>query len=406
MWNRIIVYGCLTFPVNLQWFQVLVPCWAATNACLLTHGILRDYRNTLLETNFLRSIPDIILKEFSLAHHKENEDQFHKLQGQVKPFSQEMTNKREVQFQCRHLRRIRRLWVLLYLWNYRRATWSDSKDSKFWSFNSTNSLILNHSWFGKYDSKMKWLPVLIFHRMLCCGSRKWRWLKQEEFEVLAIRFWKAFSKFSRYCTRRLLLFWNKIFQKSQLKKKVSLVEQKAQKEDRCLRGRQIAFMIYDYFRMTGAHDTVLDADLFSVTLHDDNIQEFDTRWDEVLLSVTKFHPMIPWKVCTIWEYVSPRNWKQYWNCTTWRFIRRCRFRTFESWKPWWRGWWRGVSIRNLGCETFDAGHWRIESGAVVNNRKGLIGVEGGKGTRYEESRRKQVRLQDEMALRERESTSR
>ena len=47
-------------------------------------------------------------------------------------------------------------------------------------------------------------------------------------------------------------------------------------------------MIYDYFRVTGAHDAVLDyADLFSVTLHDDNIQEFDTRWDEVLLSMTK-----------------------------------------------------------------------------------------------------------------------
>ena len=40
--------------------------------------------------------------------------------------------------------------------------------------------------------------------------------------------------------------------------------------------------------MTGAHDTVLDcADLFSVTLHDDNIQEFDTGWDEVLLSMSK-----------------------------------------------------------------------------------------------------------------------
>ena len=37
-------------------------------------------------------------------------------------------------------------------------------------------------------------------------------------------------------------------------------------------------MIYDYFRVTGAHDTVLDYDdLFSVTLRDDNIQEFDTR---------------------------------------------------------------------------------------------------------------------------------
>ena len=44
------------------------------------------------------------------------------------------------------------------------------------------------------------------------------------------------------------------------------------KEDRFLRGRQI-FMIYDYFRVTGAHDTVLDyADLFSVTLRDDIIQ--------------------------------------------------------------------------------------------------------------------------------------
>ena len=47
-------------------------------------------------------------------------------------------------------------------------------------------------------------------------------------------------------------------------------------------------MIYDYFRVTGAHDTVLDyADFFSITLLDDNIQEFETRWDEVLLSMSK-----------------------------------------------------------------------------------------------------------------------
>ena len=47
-------------------------------------------------------------------------------------------------------------------------------------------------------------------------------------------------------------------------------------------------MIYDYFRVTGAHDAVLDyADLFSVTLHDLCIQEFDTRWDEILPSMSK-----------------------------------------------------------------------------------------------------------------------
>ena len=50
-------------------------------------------------------------------------------------------------------------------------------------------------------------------------------------------------------------------------------------------------MIYDYFRVTGAHDAVLDhADLFSVTLRDDNVQEFDTIWDEILISMTKIPP--------------------------------------------------------------------------------------------------------------------
>ena len=37
-------------------------------------------------------------------------------------------------------------------------------------------------------------------------------------------------------------------------------------------------MVYDCFRVTGAHDAVLVyADLFSVTLRDDNVQEFDSR---------------------------------------------------------------------------------------------------------------------------------
>ena len=44
----------------------------------------------------------------------------------------------------------------------------------------------------------------------------------------------------------------------------------------------------DCFRAVGAHDTVLDYALFfSVTLHDENTQEFDTRWDEILLSMSK-----------------------------------------------------------------------------------------------------------------------
>ena len=77
-------------------------------------------------------------------------------------------------------------------------------------------------------------------------------------------------------------------QNSHFKKKVSLEEQKAQKEDRFLRGRQIAYMIYDYFRVTGAHDTILGyAGLISIPLRNDNVQHFDTKWNEVLLSMIK-----------------------------------------------------------------------------------------------------------------------
>ena len=46
------------------------------------------------------------------------------------------------------------------------------------------------------------------------------------------------------------------------------------------RGRQIAFMICEYFRVTGAHEAVLDySDLFCITLHGDDVQDFDTIWD-------------------------------------------------------------------------------------------------------------------------------
>ena len=45
---------------------------------------------------------------------------------------------------------------------------------------------------------------------------------------------------------------NKIIHNSHFKRRISLEEQKAQKQERFLRGRQIAYLIYDYFRVTGA----------------------------------------------------------------------------------------------------------------------------------------------------------
>ena len=81
---------------------------------------------------------------------------------------------------------------------------------------------------------------------------------------------------------------NRIIHNSHFKRKISLEERKAQKEDRFLRGRQIAYLIYDYFRVTGANDSVENyADLFTVVHRNDDIQEFHTKWDEILLSMTQ-----------------------------------------------------------------------------------------------------------------------
>ena len=47
-------------------------------------------------------------------------------------------------------------------------------------------------------------------------------------------------------------------------------------------------MIYEYFRVTGANDSVENnADLFTIGLR---IQEFDSKWDGIVLSMTKIPP--------------------------------------------------------------------------------------------------------------------
>ena len=84
---------------------------------------------------------------------------------------------------------------------------------------------------------------------------------------------------------------NRIIHNSHFERRVSLEEQKAQKEDRFLRGRQIAYLIYEYFRVTGANDSFQNyAHLFTIGLRNDDIQELDSKWDGILLSMTKIPP--------------------------------------------------------------------------------------------------------------------
>ena len=81
---------------------------------------------------------------------------------------------------------------------------------------------------------------------------------------------------------------NRITHNTRFKRKVSMEEQKTLKEYCFLHGRQIAYLIYGYFRVTEANDSAEDyADLFTVVLRNDDIQEFDSKWGGILLTMTK-----------------------------------------------------------------------------------------------------------------------
>ena len=93
-------------------------------------------------------------------------------------------------------------------------------------------------------------------------------------------------------------------------------------EDRFLRGRQIGFLIYEYFRVTGASDSVENyANVFTIALRND-IQEFDSKWDGILLSMTKIPPDDILEGLYKLRIRESGSSRPYWNCTTWRFIRR------------------------------------------------------------------------------------
>ena len=81
---------------------------------------------------------------------------------------------------------------------------------------------------------------------------------------------------------------NRTIRNSHFKRRIILEEQKAQKLDSFLRGRQIAYLICEYFRVTGSHDSIKNyADLITISQRNDDVQEFDSKRDVILLTMTK-----------------------------------------------------------------------------------------------------------------------
>ena len=132
------------------------------------------------------------------------------------------------------------------------------------------------------------------------SSRSIRGSRMPDFEVLDAIAGKNFQNFEML-DAAIASALNKIIQNSRFKKKVSLEEMKAHKEDRFLRGKQIRSL----------RPTILDY-----------IQEFDSKWDEILLSMTQIPSDDILESLYKLRIREAEKLNTYWNCTMWMFIRR------------------------------------------------------------------------------------
>ena len=148
--------------------------------------------------------------------------------------------------------------------------------------------------------------------------------------------------------------------------------------------------------MTGAHDTVLVfVGLSSVTLHQDNVQEFDTRWDEVLLSLSKIPSddvLESLYKLRIRESAQLRTVLELYDMEIHQKISMPKYQKLKTMV-------KRSKDQKLRLRNFDARHWRIETGALIKNRKKNSGVEGGKGICYQWKEKGQCSQGDQCSFR-------
>ena len=93
------------------------------------------------------------------------------------------------------------------------------------------------------------------------------------------------------------------------RKQVTTAEGKSQSEKRSLTGRQIAWMIYDFCKISSNNEAILDfGDILTVQSRNDNVQAFDTEWDEECHQQSLTDPLTTyWRVCTRCRLKSGKN---------------------------------------------------------------------------------------------------
>ena len=73
-----------------------------------------------------------------------------------------------------------------------------------------------------------------------------------------------------------------------VRKRVLNEEERAHRQSMLLTRRQVAWMICEHVKISDTDGAVLDiADLLKIELKSDNVQTFDTKWDETINAMQK-----------------------------------------------------------------------------------------------------------------------
>ena len=241
IWYRIKVKILLTFPVNRQSFQVLVLWKAATNACHSIHGICLKQSSIYVRFN-----SDNLSRNSSL-----HESKCHRCNPNAGREDRPCSEQEHPEL----------------LLPRRRSVWRNREHPKKISFCEQNTLTLHI--FSCFSAL-----ITVSHVTLAQGSSAHHVIHAS---CAVVRFDLSSTLHSARFTVSLIFYFILLIFHSHLHfpcgsvrrefpcalpRRRSLTFWSTTPLSQFLRGRQIAFMIYDYFRVTGAHDTVLDFMLF------------------------------------------------------------------------------------------------------------------------------------------------
>ena len=152
-----------------------------------------------------------------------------------------------------------------------------------------------YSLVGRQDSKLSCVLVHNFLRKQCYGSKKWRWLNQWMIWNIRVLSKELMVQTLSCFTRELLQHWTKSSRIPASEKGQSGGNESSQrrpfplwKTDRLLDLR----VLLGHWSQRFCRQF---ADLFTVALRNDTVQEFDTKWDEILLSMTQIQSDDVWE---------------------------------------------------------------------------------------------------------------